>query len=210
MNYQGETYPRSQQTFSSRSNHYGFTWHCLEYQIKKGVWHRIGMAIARRCRWTEGSIHSLQRKHHISFHPPPRIFPSPEFHRRFIESSSTGNYYCWGKDIITSGKLAFEWNPRTRRRASDSDGQAVLITSGRPKRDRPSTKIVGQAPPSFFEACGSAMKSRVSWLVIDGSRPNVNAVNSEQNSPETRKSHRWPSRFVNREFSLPLKINTRW
>lgn len=53
MNYQGETYPRSQQTFSSRSNHYGFTWHCLEYQIKKGVWHRIGMAIARRCRWTE-------------------------------------------------------------------------------------------------------------------------------------------------------------
>lgn len=99
----------------------------------------------------------------------------------FIETTiqATGNYYCcWGRRYYyggQSGKLAFEWNPRTRRRASDSDGQAVLITVwATEKGPRPSTKIVAPSSSSpSLRLAARRWKARVSWLVIDGSRPNA-------------------------------------
>lgn len=137
-----------------------------------------------------------------------RRFPSA---RKFARISkvrrnhrqATGNYYCWGKDIITrpSGKLAFEWNPRTRR--SERQRRTGGLNHVWATEKGPSTKIV--APP-FFEACGSAMKSRVSWLVIDGSRPNA-AINSGR-AEFARNAEIIAS--VALEFSLPLKINARF
>lgn len=68
----------------------------------------------------------------------PRRENSPEF-RKFVETIvRRQEIIIVGEKILLRGRLG-NWplnEIRERGGASDSDGQAVLITSGRPKRDR--------------------------------------------------------------------------
>lgn len=126
MNYQGETYPRSQQTFSSRSNHYGFTWHCLEYQIKKGVWHRIGMAIARRCRWTEAiGIYTFAAT------KTPYFFSSITTNLSFARISSKVHRKFINRKLLLLGKRYYVWETGLwMKSANEAESERQRRTGG--------------------------------------------------------------------------------
>lgn len=205
---------RSQQTFSSRSNHYGFTWHCLEYQIEKGVWHRIGMAIARRCRWTAAMARIYKIHYSVARGETILSFPSCKF-RKFHRNHDPGDrklLLLLGEKILLRRPV---WETGLwMKSANEAESERQRRTGGlnhvwaTEKGPRPSTKIVAPSSSSpVFEACGSAMKSprvvaRNRWLAAQREAINFWAYRIRQ-----KRGNRRPRDSLMRILSsFPLKL----